>query len=313
VNLPPGFTSRPASPEDLDDVATLLDAWQVARYGDAEASRPELQFDWGAPWLDMERDTRLINDAHGVLAAYAVHFTPNAALRFEAFAAVDPRFEGRGLGTAILDWAETQTRSRLQPGTSIPLWNSTPGSNAGAVRLFQVYGYASIRTFWQMTMDLDPSFDAGTPPPGVTIRSFDESSDAPAAFSALSAAFTTHFGYWEESFEDWWTHQQADETWDPTLGVVAEVDGTIVGASINGVIEGKGWIYELGVVPERQGMGIGRALLRDSFARIAARGIRIGRLGVDTENVTGALRLYRSIGMTPYREHQVFEKRIEAR
>ena len=43
----------------------------------------------------------------------------------------------------------------------------------------------------------------------------------------------------------------------------------------------------------------------------AADGIRVGRLGVDTENVTGALELYRSIGMRPVREWLVFEKYLE--
>jgi mycothiol synthase len=312
MNLPPGFTSRPAASDDLDDVVELLDAWQVARYGDAEASKPELLFDWGAPWLDMERDTRLIHDAKGVLAAYAVHSSPATASRFEAFAAIDPRFEGSGLGTAILDWAEVQTRSRLAPGSIIPLWNSTPGSNAGAIRLFKAYGYAPIRTFWQMTIDLDTSFDLGPLPDGVTVRPFMVTDDGPAAFAVVDAAFVTHFGYYEETFEDWWSHQQADATWDPSLGLVAELGGTIVGYSNNGLIEGAGHVFELGVLPQHQGRGIGRALLRHSFASFAARGIRTGRLGVDTENVTGALELYRSIGMTPYREHQVFEKRIES-
>jgi mycothiol synthase len=312
VNLPPGFTSRPAVPNDLDVVATLLDAWQVARYGEAEASREELQFDWGAPWLDMERDTRLIRDADGVLAAYCLHSTPDPSQRFEAFAAIDPRFEGRGLGAAILDWVEIQTRSRLAPGSGTPLWNSTPGSNAVAVRLFEAYGYIPIRTFWQMTIGLHPSFDAGPLPDGVTIRPFTAALDGPAAFAVVDAAFVTHFGYYEETYEDWWAHQQSDATWDPSLGLVAELGGEVVGYSNNGLIEDMGHVFELGVLPQHQGRGIGRALLRHSFASFAARGIRTGRLGVDTENVTGALGLYRSIGMTPYREHQVFEKRIES-
>ncbi len=28
MNLPPGFTSRPASPDDLDDVVALIRAWE---------------------------------------------------------------------------------------------------------------------------------------------------------------------------------------------------------------------------------------------------------------------------------------------
>ena len=133
-----------------------------------------------------------------------------------------------------------------------------------------------------------------------------------AAFAVVNAAFVTHFGYYEETFEEWWAQQHSDETWDPSLGLVAERDGTIVGYSNNGVIDGTGYVFELGVDPQHQGQGIGRALLRRSFASFAARGIRTGRLGVDTQNVTGAHELYRSVGMKPVREHVVVEKRIQS-
>jgi mycothiol synthase len=312
VNLPPGFTSRPATSEDLDEAAALLEAWELAHFGETDATRSELQFEWGAAWFDIERDTRLIRHADGGLAAYVQHATPDKGKRFEAFGPVDPRFEGRGLGSAILDWAEAQTRVRLEPGSATRLWNSAPARDARAINLLEARGYERIRTFRQLSIDLDPSFDAGPVPEGVTIRRHVPDVDSPAAFAVLNRAFRTHFGYWEETFEEWWAQQLAEETWDPTLGLVAELDGEIVGASNNGVIDGIAHVYELGVLPEYQGRGIGRALLRHSFAIFAARGLRTGRLGVDTENVTGAAELYRSIGMEPVREHHVFEKHVEA-
>jgi mycothiol synthase len=311
MNLPPGFTSRPATP-DLDDVVALIEAWEISHFGESEAVRSMLQFEWGAAWFDIERDARLIRSADGELAAYAAHATPDPGHRFEVFGPVHPRFEGHGLGSAILDWAEAQTRSRLDPGSATRLWNSTPAADVRAARLLEKRGYTPIRTFRQMTIDLDPSFDAGAVPEGVGIRSFDAEVDGPAAFAVVDAAFVTHFGYFEETFEDWWTQQRADETWDPSLGLVAELDGEIVGYSNNGVIDGTGYVFELGVAPRHQGRGIGRALLKHSFAGFAARGIRTGRLGVDTENVTGAHELYRSVGMVPVREHRVVEKRLEA-
>ena len=46
------------------------------------------------------------------------------------------------------------------------------------------------------------------------------------------------------------------------------------------------------------------------MAMFADRGLATARLGVDTENATGALDLYRSIGMRPVREWRLFEKTI---
>jgi mycothiol synthase len=313
VNLPPGFTSRPATNEDLDDVAALVREWDLKYVGESEAARAMLQYEWAAAAFDLERDTRVIHAADGALAAFAQHSTPDPELlRYEAFGPVDPGFEGRGLGSAIVDWTETQTRARIGQGSTVRLWHSVKAGNAGAIALLETYGYAAIRSFWQMTMDLDDSFDAGPAPDGATIRPVVMEVDGPAAQSVLNTAFRSQFGHVEETFEAWLAQQEADDTWDPTLGLLAEVNGTIVGFSNNGVIDGVGYVFELGVLPEMQGRGIGRALLRHSFAMLAARGIPKGRLGVDTQNTTGAVELYRSVGLIPVSEHRVVEKLIAA-
>lgn len=312
MNLPPGFTSRPAKSDDVDAVAALRDAHDIAYLGVAEANRAAVQFEWAAAWLDLERDVRLIHGDDGVLVAYVQLSSPDPSSRYEVEAAVAPRFEGRGLGSAIIDWTEARTRTRLPPAGSTSLWNMAASSNVGALSLFASRGYVPIRTFWQMAIELDPSFEAGPLPDGVTIRPFVVDDDGPAAVAAMNAAFASHFGFHEETFEDWYAQQLADQTWDPTLELVAELDGRIVGASNNGVIDGKGWVFELGVVPELQGRGIGKALLRHSLAMFAAMGITAARLGVDSENITGAVQLYRSVGMEPSQEHRVVEKRIES-
>ena len=313
MKLPPGFTSRPATLDDLDDVAALVRAWDLKYVGESEAARAMLQYEWAAAGFDMERDTRVIHAADGALAAFAQHSTPGPELlRYDAFGPVDPSFEGRGLGSAIVGWTETETRTRIGRGSTARLWNSVQANNDGSIALLDTHGYTTIRSFWQMAMDLDDSFDAGAAPEGVTIRPIVMDVDGPAAQSVLNTAFRSHFGHVEETFEGWLAQQEADDTWDPTLGLLAEVDGTIVGFSNNGVIDGTGYVFELGVLPEMQGRGIGRALLRHSFAMLAARGILKGRLGVDTQNVTGAVELYRSVGLTPVSEHRVVEKLIAA-
>jgi mycothiol synthase len=313
MNLPPGFTSRPATLDDLDDVAALLRAWDLKYVGESEGARAMLQYEWAAASFELKRDTRVIYSADGALAAFAQHLTPDPELlRYDARGPVDPLFEGQGLGSAIVDWTEAQTRARIGEDATARLWNSVQAGNPGANALLEAYGYTAIRSFWQMAMDLDRSFDAGTMPEGVTIRPIVMEVDGPAAQSVLNTAFRSHFGHVEESFEEWLAQQEADDTWDATLGVLAEADGAIVGFSNNGVIDGTGYVFELGVLPEWQGRGIGRALLRHSFAMLAARGIQKGRLGVDTQNTTGAVELYRSVGLTPVSEHRVVEKLIAA-
>ncbi len=312
MNLPPGYIARPAAREDLDAVAALIDDWDLTYFGDTNANREGLQYEWGGRWVDLARDVRVIHALDGTLAAYVKHATPDPASRHEVEIFVRPTHVGRGLGSAMLIWAEAKSRSELAPGTGIPLWSSIGAVDVPGLQLLEAEGYRHIRTFWQMLIDLDETFDAGGAPEGVTIRPHEPGVDERGAHETFDEAFSTHFGYYRESLEEWWEHQFVDESFDPRLGFVAEANGQIVGAAVNGVIDGTGWVYELGVRQASQGKGIGRALLRHTFAMFAANGVHVARLGVDTENVTGALGLYRSVGMRPVREWRVFEKRVEA-
>ena len=58
-----------------------------------------------------------------------------------------------------------------------------------------------------------------------------------------------------------------------------------------------GWVGTLGVRRPWRKRGIGLALLRHSFNEFYRRGKRKVGLGVDAQNLTGALRLYESAGM----------------
>ncbi len=312
MNLPQGYSERPAVPDDLDPVAALIDAWDMLHFGEAIANRQGVQYNWGSAWVELARDVRVILASDGTVAAYVSHSSPDPASRYETDAFVHPAHQGRGLGSALTMWAEAKTRSQLAPDTALPLWDATSATDTEGLRLLETNGYGHIRTFFQMRIDLDRSFDAGPVPEGVTVRRSVEGVDDRAAHAVLDEAFSTHFGYVSEPFEAWWEHQRAEDTFDPGLGLVADAGGQVVGASINGVIDGTGWIYEIGVRQAWQGRGIGRALVRHSFAMFAAAGVGVARLGVDTENVKGALELYRSVGMRPVREWRVFEKRIEA-
>ncbi|KAA0260059.1 MAG: hypothetical protein EDM79_18925, partial [Chloroflexi bacterium] len=56
--------------------------------------------------------------------------------------------------------------------------------------------------------------------------------------------------------------------------------------------------------------GLGLALLQHSFAEFYKRGKRKAGLGVDAENLTGALRLYEKAGMHVHLAFDTYEKTI---
>jgi ribosomal protein S18 acetylase RimI-like enzyme len=71
-----------------------------------------------------------------------------------------------------------------------------------------------------------------------------------------------------------------------------------------------GWVDSLAVRKPWRKRGIGLALLQHSFAEYYRRGKRKVGLGVDAENLTGALRLYERAGMHVQRIFDQFEKEL---
>ena len=71
-----------------------------------------------------------------------------------------------------------------------------------------------------------------------------------------------------------------------------------------------GWVSELGVAPAWRRRGLGLALLRESFRRFRETGETVAALGVDSQNPTGATRLYERAGMRVLWRADVWEKEL---
>ena len=124
--------------------------------------------------------------------------------------------------------------------------------------------------------------------------------DHAAIFAAYVEAFADHWGTTEVDETLWWTENRDGPTagYDPELWFVAEADGEVAGFAVcrEQEVDGEtiGWVSLVGVRPRWRGLGLGEALLRHSLDAFRARG-----LTVDSENTSGALRLYRKVGMEP--------------
>ena len=69
-----------------------------------------------------------------------------------------------------------------------------------------------------------------------------------------------------------------------------------------------GHVNGLGVLRPYRRRGIGLALLHHAFGEYYRRGKRGVSLGVDAENLTGALSLYQRAGMHVHRQFDLYEK-----
>jgi ribosomal protein S18 acetylase RimI-like enzyme len=309
ISPPAGFVARPATEDDIDDMARLVQAVDQHDDGVVEPIRTHLEDEWANPLFDAADDTALAFADDGTLAAFAICWGIEPTASVEAWINVHPAHRRKGLGTWSVRWAELRTSRYLTPGTSTLL---RPSLSSDEGRTFlEGLGYRYARTFWHMSRPLDGTERFGSTPMGVAIRPYREG-DGPAIHRVLEDAFEGHFGFDRMVYDAWEAANLRAPSTELDLVFLAEREGRAVGAIMAGFVEEESWVTELGVLQDHRGLGIGRALLRRAFAELAARGRTSVKLNVDGDNRSGATRLYEQEGMTRGRSWQFYEKRIDA-
>ena len=294
---------RPISPDDFVALAAFLAEDETHLFG--RPSRVGVA-DVTA-WLsgpDLTSDTWLFEEDGRLVAAGWVEKHHDTGI---AIGIVHRERRGGGLGSELVDRSEERLRAlgvgRVHAVTLAP--------DVAAGPLLTGRGYREVRRFWEMTIEL-----GNDPPPepllpeGFRIESF--SSELARAFhGALEEAFAEHWEYQPEPFEEWWERQVARPDHDPSLWFVVRTGEDVAAATRNDPERsGGGWIGALGVRADWRGRGLAKALLLRSFREFHRRGQRRVGLGVDSENATGATKLYESVGMVVDSEQIVWEKEL---
>jgi mycothiol synthase len=293
------LTVRAASPADADAVTELIVAADAAVQGWSDASPAEL-LDW---WrrVDPTENSWLVEDERVV--AYADYFEHGDRAELDGY--VHPDRRGEGLGSWLVGRAEERAgeagKERLQT------W--CLAGDADALRLFERCAFTEVRRYYRMLMELD-----GPPPPpewpqGTRLASFREQ-DARAFYDAINESFEDEWNFIPEPYERWRALRLEAPDFDPTLWYLVW-NGDEVAAVLRGERRGDmGWVGALGVRRPWRKRGLGLALLQHAFADWLERGVpRVG-LGVDSQNPTGATRLYERAGMQVAYEAVCFEKAI---
>lgn len=266
--------------------------------------REDLVWTWHLPTTELGRDTRVVLDRETVVAyGEATWKHPSEGGPLFVFAWVHPEAKGAGIDEWLLSWGETVADERGSDGIR------TDAADIDRARqdLLRSRGYVHVRSSFTMSRSLAPDEDAGTIPPSVEIRPY-EDADERVLHAVNEAAFAEHWGFRPTSLDSFNEELHGDD-WDPSLVFLADVHGETVGFVIAFRFEACGYVADLGVLEEWRGRGIATALLRRAFAELARRGMREVRLGVDAQNAQGAVALYERVGMTVYRRYDTFDMR----
>ena len=178
------------------------------------------------------------------------------------------------------------------------------GNHEAAADLAARYGYAPVRELWKMRMTTAGAElpDAGLPE-GVSIRSFVPGQDEDAWLAANRAACSHHPEQGNLTRADL-EARMAEDWFDPAGFLLAEDrDGRLLGFHWtkvhpqHGPHPAIGEVYVVGVAPEAQGMGLGKALTIAGIRHLQDLGLHAVMLYTDADN-TPAVSLYRRLGFT---------------
>ena len=325
VSLPEGFTVRGARLEDVEPALKLYNSWsqsviQEDEITDAQAIRNE----WVSPGFDPNEDICLVFAPNGEMVGYIeVWTTAKPPVHPWIWGRVHPGYEGLGIGTWMLQWGEGRAMQALKNVPDDLRFAPRVGIYSKAEKskkLFEELGYSYIRSSYRMVIDMDGLVPEPVWPEGIALRTYNSETDAEAVYRADMESFRDHFGFVEEPFEEGFKRfkhfQLESEGFDPTLLFLAMDGDEIAGINLcrphSYDDPDLGWVGTLGVRRPWRKRGIGLALLRHSFNEFYRRGKRKVGLGVDAENLTGALRLYENAGMHVHNAFDLYEKELRA-
>lgn len=309
--MPEGYSLRNTTEADVEAAQELLNAVESADAGEPRRHDLEVAVICRDTRVALSTNTWVVQAPDGELAAFAYLFWGDSA-QGETEPYVHPGHRRLGLGFALLEAVEGRAQSlatTAPPDVTPRLHVWCEQTNVRRRDWLLGKGYRSVRESYRMRIDLLEQPPAPAPlPAGIEVRPFVVGRDEHAIYGVDEEAFAEHFLFESSTFEQWHTHTIELSAFDPSLWLVAWSGDEAAGEALTLADESEALVDSLAVRRAWRGRGLGLALLTRAFGAAHERGFRTIRLGVDAQNTTGALALYRRAGMSVERRYETYAR-----
>ena len=325
--LPEGYTMRGATLDDLPQAVAMFNAVSQQTLGANEFGVETYRPEWTAPNLNLPEYVKVVQAIDGrIVGCVEVWDLFEPHTRVNAWIKVHPEHQARGIETALLRFAEDKARQSAIPRAPVEarvsLFNGVNDREAATNTAYLQAGYCLVRNIYHMQIELNAEPPAPVWPDSIRLRRFEPGQDEATFALAERDAFRDHWGFIERPLEDDVTmiqHRMEGPDFDPALWLMAMASDGQGGEHCVGFCRNRtqapadaemGWVSSLGVLRAFRRQGLATALLQQSFGEFYRRGKKRVGLGVDAENLTGALRLYERVGMQVARKDNTYEKEL---
>jgi mycothiol synthase len=322
--LPAGWTARPAEIGDVDRAVEMMNARSQKFYGENQITREDVEAWWKSPRLDPKKDLQVVFDPRGDVAGIASVGNPGEPYAEIGCAGVThPNYEGLG---ELWDWMHAWGLERARElvslaakDTRVAAVSNIAMKDAARRAALERAGFAMVRVANHMRIELSSPIPAASWPAAVSVRTVNVERDLRGIVALYLETWRDHWGFVEppfevalEDFREAVTNE--GQRFDSTLWFLAVDGDEIVGISLcNSHIADdstRGYVRALGVRPAWRQRGVALALLHHTFAEFRRREYAAVDLDMDSENLTGALRVYERAGMRAVRQSVFYEKEL---
>ena len=312
------YDARPATPEDIPELAALDAAHTRHAVGKALRTEGEIRTEWKSPTFNPETDSQVIADHEGKIVAWCEVYDFAPHVRISTRLRVDPALHDDAVADHLSAWGRTRAEKSLplaEEGARVIMTQGVLGAEPDKIERLLKAGFVPVRSFLRMQIEMIEMPPAPVWPEGIIVRPLIPGEDDRAAVEASRDVFRDHWGHVETPFEEdlaeWqqWIHE--DEDFDTDLWFLAmdgdEIAGFCQCYPTSGDSPEMAQVDELGVRKAWRGRGLAGALLQHAFGALFQRGKTRVALGVEAEGLAGATRLYEKAGMSLAWETRVFE------
>jgi ribosomal protein S18 acetylase RimI-like enzyme len=269
-----------------------------------------------------ETDSIGLFTAGGELLAFGWGLVPKSGKtehRAFVWLLVHPQIRG-SVEDDLVDWIEAAAIDRLQTFhddlPSAMYRHDVFETMVDEIALFERHGFEPARYFTENLRDLSKTIDDPALADGLVARSWSDEI-AGDALAVHNDAFAGHWGS-QPIDPDQWATYHANDFFQPQMSWVVYDGDTPVAYvqcskyphdwEVRGRIEA--WVEGIGTIESHRGRGIASALITMAMRSFRDDGMQYAILGVDSENATGANRVYERLGFEVDRRGIAFRKPV---